>query len=460
MMTERMKMIRGRASAAGPRRSKRAAALCACLMALGFAAAPAATAQAATAQAAKDEEIDPGPPVPRVIEPLPVPSPPPDPADPSWLRYREGLALFDDKRFGEALDAFKKAIEARVLRSDEAVASIDDALADSEAKKAGNSIASLVELFAARDLVASELAVVRAQSAGSLLKEMALLRARRVSGMLDAFMRSAKLVIEARGGSRIGDSLSALRAAAASMRHYPEAEYALGRIFLTEGEFDLAEIQFRRALDMGESLDVPSDRYAMLDALAELYRARGKTRDFELALREVADEATLFSKKQDGLRNAMERTLSRDGFDKFMLLYRVEESFARAACSKLGRLYLEAGRPLATIYLATAVNISLTEAIARIRTREPGYAYSSLADLLVRIEADAALGRYAISSGLYEDLLLLGEALAAGGSRDSARGVWRPLAAAGASGSWGRDAQAALARPAGLAGPYPKPAAP
>ncbi len=445
---------RGLSGRAAPR-----AALWACLAALCLVAAPKAAAQA-SATTAVDEVPEPRPPVPRVIEPLPVPPPPPDPADPSWIRYREGLALFDDKRFGEALDAFRKAIEARVARSEEAVAGIDAALADPEAGKAQDSIKALLELLASRDLIASELAALRTRSGGSLLTEMSLLRAHRTSGMLDAFLRSAKLVIDQRGGSRIGDSLSALRAASASMRHYPEAEYALGRIFLTEGEFDLAEIQFRRALDMGESLDVPSDRYAMLAELAELYRARDRTRDYELALREVADEAELFSKRQEGLRNSMERTLSRDGFDKFMLLYRVEEGFARAACSKLGRLYLEAGRPLATIYLATAANIGLTEAIARIRSGEPGYAYSSLSDLLGRIEADPALARYAISGGLYGDLVLLGEALATGGARASARGIWLPLADSGASGSWGKAARAALARPAGAAGPYPKPATP
>lgn len=434
----------------GARRALLAAALCAVASFGAFAS------EGGGEKKAEGEGAPVGPPPPRLVAPLPIPPLPPDPTDPSWLRYREGLALFDEKRFGEALDAFKKAIEAREARSAEALEAIDEALADKEASKAKGSTRALVELLASRDLVASELERVRAEAGGSLLKEMSLLRARRVSGLLDAFLRAARLVVDQRGGTRVGDSLASLRDAAASMRYYPEAEYALGRIFLAEGEVALAEIQFRRALDSSESLDVPADRYAMLEALAETYRASGKARDYELALREIADDSSLFQKKQEALRLAMERTLARDGIEKFMLLYRVEDRFARSSFSRLGRYYLESGRPLATIYLAAAVDAGLTEAIATLRAKEPGYSYTSVVDLLASIAADRALSRHAASGGLYEDMLLLGEALAMGGAGEPARGIWRLLASPRAPSPWGAEAAIALARPAGARGPYPK----
>jgi len=413
----------------------------------------------AAEKAAEGEGAPVGPPPPRIVAPLPTLPPPPDPADPSWLRYREGLALFDERRFGEALDSFKKAIEARQDRSAEALAAIDAALDSAEAAAAKGSIRALVERLAASDLIASEIDRIRSQAGGSLLKEMNLLRSRKVSGLLDAFMRAARVVIDQRGGARVGDSLEALRDAAASMRYYPEAEYALGRIFLAEGEAELSRLQFRRALDMTESLDVRDDKYTMLENLAETYRAGALARDYELALREIADEARIFAKEGENLRLAMERTLMRDGIDKFMLLYRVEDRFARSACSGLGRHYLESGRPLAVIYLATAVNIALTEAIAARKVKEPGYAYSNLAELLAAIAADRELSRHAGEGGLYSDMILLGEALAVNGARDSARGIWRYLASPRAPEPWGAEAVAALARPAGKVGPYLRPQA-
>ncbi|HOX32844.1 MAG TPA: hypothetical protein PLB91_10955 [Spirochaetales bacterium] len=392
------------------------------------------------------------PPVPRLVVPLPAPPAPPTPADPSWLLYEEGRALYGEKRFGEALQSFKKAVEARAARSDEAVARIDAALADKDAGRAQGSIRALVGLLASRDLVSSELARIRAEAGGSLLKEMSAIASRRVSGLLDSFLRAAKLVVEQRGGARIGDSLAALRAEAAAMRYYPEAEMAIGRIYRAEGELGLAELQIRRALDLAASLDVPEDRYAMLEELAEVYRAEDRLRDYELALREVADEAELFGKRQEYLRLAMERTLARDGIDKFMTLYRVEDAFARSACSKLGELYLRNGRTVAVIYLAAAVNMALTRQIAGIREKEPGFAYRDLRGLLGRIGSDAALSRYAEDSGLYRDMVNLGEALARGGNRESARELWSAVAQARGAGAQAAAARAALARPALAAG--------
>jgi hypothetical protein len=285
---------------------------------------------------------------------------------------------------------------------------------------------------------------------------MSLIEERRPSGVLEGFIRAARLVLAQRGGRRVGDSLAALEREAAALRYYPEAEYAIGKIYLAEAELGLAELQIRRAVDMAESLDVPAEKGAMLEELAEVYRAAGKDRDYELVLREVADTAELFSKRQEFLRVAMERTLTRDGFDKFMMLYRIDEGFARSAYSKLGYYYLERGRPLAVMYLAASVNIALSDTIAAIRAREPGFVYSDIRNLLGRIAADPKISRYARESGLYRDMTLLGESLALVGARDSSRGIWRALAATKDAAPWDAAAAEALARPAGAPGPYPK----
>jgi tetratricopeptide (TPR) repeat protein len=428
---------------------RRAAAFC-----LALAAAVGAYAE----KKSEEEAQVTGPPPPRVVAPLPLPPPPPDPTDPSWLNYREGRDLFEAKRFGEALDAFRKAIDARAERSAEAVQRIDAALARAaEAAQAKGSLRALVELLAARDLIDSDLERVRSASGGSLVKEMSLIAERRPSSVLDAFIKATKLVLAEAGGKRVGDSLAELKTAALSMRYYPEAEYAIGRIYLAEGELSLAELQIRRAIDMSESLDVPAERYTMLEELAEIYRTSSREREYETTLREIADCAGLFAKKQEFLRTAMERTLARDGIDKFMLLYRLDETFARSAFSKLGAQYIENGRPLAVIYLAAAVNTSLTEIISALRERDSGYAYSTITDALERTAADRELSRYAKESGLYRDMYLLGEALAAGGSRDSARGIWKAIAAIQESAPWDIEAKNALARPPEAPGPYSKP---
>jgi hypothetical protein len=140
-------------------------------------------------------------------------------------------------------------------------------------------------------------------------------------------------------------------------------------------------------------------------------------------------------------RNAMERILANQGFDKFMALYRIEEKFALTAWSSLGALYLEAGRPLAVIYLAASVNALLTREIEAIRVDSPGYSYTGLGDLAARILADKELARFAREKGLWRDLVRLGEALSATGNRETAREIWSAVSKApGDTELWGRRA--------------------
>jgi hypothetical protein len=139
----------------------------------------------------------------------------------------------------------------------------------------------------------------------------------------------------------------------------------------------------------------------------------------------------------------MERTLSSLGFDRFMSMYRIDDATAAAAWSALGALYLKDGRPLATIYLASAANAKLTRLIQDIRLDEPGYEFESLAGLVDRILASGERAGYASSSGLWEDLVLLGRALSKDGSRDSAKEIW--AVAAKAPRPWGTMASQELA---------------
>ena len=183
----------------------------------------------------------------------------------------------------------------------------------------------------------------------------------------------------------------------------------------------------------------------MFESLAELYKSRDDLKDYESTLREIADSSDLFATKDEYYRNSMERMLGRRGFDTFMKLFRIEQSYPISSYSKLGELYLDAGRPIATLYLAAAVNACLTREIREIRIDEPGYEYSGLVDLASRIVANGDMEAYAIQARLWKDLVLLGESLTTSGDRDTARALWTIVAKTQKSESWGKKAAEDLA---------------
>ena len=389
----------------------------------------------------------PQPPQPRVIELFTNQPLPPRETDPSWMLYQEGVKLYGEKRLGESLDLLKKAVEKRSELFARCAADVDAALSAKEAKKAKDSLAMLLKLLAARDLIPQDLEAIRSKSGGSIVAEMRLLRETSPSTPLRGLVDAALLVVEERGVEGFGDSLAALRKEVENLGHYPEAEFMIGKIYLAEGEQRLAELQFLRACDMGESLEVPDERYAMLAALADIYKTNGDMKSYETTLRDVSDSSDLFSAKDDYYRDSMERTLGERGIDKFMLMYRVDQIYPIHAYAALGKMYLGDGRRIATIYLAAATNAILTRSIAEIRIDEPGYEYAGLRDILARISSDPEMAEFASGLDLWQDLLLLGKALARSGYRESAREIWSAMKAADTPQPLKRRAAEALSQP-------------
>ena len=404
------------------------------------------SALGAVAEGSKEVVVPVGPPQPRTVEPFQAQPLPPRTTDPSWLLFQDGVRLFGERRFGESLVVFKKSVDTRASLFDRASADIAAATATKEAVKAKDSLSELVKLLAARDVLPRDFEAIRGRSGDSLITEMGLLREKAPSGPLRGLIDATLLVVEERGLSRVGDSIDALKRAASDLGHYPEAEFWMARIYLAEGESCLAELRMLHAYDMRASLELGDDRFAMLEALAGIYKSQGNLKDYELRLREIADASELFASKDEYYRNSMERTLAAQGFDRFMSLFRVQEIHAIAAYSGLGSFYLEAGRPIAVIYLAAAVNAVLTREIAAIRIDVPGYAYIGLQDLVVKIMADKDRARFASDSGLWRDIFSLGEALAATGNRETARELWSVMASLpGMADPWGKRAASALA---------------
>ncbi len=379
-----------------------------------------------------------------------------DGLDQAWLEYRNGRRLFDERRFGEALESFKKATEFRKARFTEAAEGIRVIIArPGLSVRPRDSLSALIETLALNDIIKSDLESIKEKSGGSLLKEVEYLSTRSLSFEFLSFLGSVDAVYRRIGSAAIGNSIQILQTKAAQLQSYPEAEFWIGKAFLAEGETRLAELQFRRALDSSEVMEVPQDRFLVAESLAEVYRAEGRMKDYETALRDVADSSELFSKSKANLRSAIERTLAGEGFDTFMGLYRLGEEFPLGAYSKLGAFYLENGRPVAAIYLAASANIVLTKALAAIRSGEPDYAYPGLAQMLAKIDSDSEARRYVRGTELYRDLVLLGEALSAEGYRENAKDIWRAVAERAGIEPWNRRAAEDFARPASALPRFP-----
>lgn len=364
--------------------------------------------------------------------------------DPSRDLFESGKRLFAARRFGEALLAFRTAVDDRRTRYAEAGKAVDAILAEKDTAKARDSLSALFRNLAKEDLIDADLAKIEKKASGSLRTEAELLRPRRLStkfaDLLDAFL----LVTDRRPAASLKDSLKALSLSCEELKAYPEAELWIGKVYLAEGEQRLAELQFQRAYTMRASLDIAGERFAMLEELAALYKTGKDMRSFEACLSEIAQADPLFGEKRGYLRTAMESILGRSGLDMFLKLYRAETGPWTRAERELGEFYLESGRPQAIIYLAVAADANVTAVMRRIVERDPSWEYSDLASFLDKASRDRELMSYLEAEEFGKTLHELGLALDSGGHRESARGIWKVLAQRAELEPWNRSSAKAF----------------
>jgi hypothetical protein len=349
--------------------------------------------------------------------------------EPAWLSLERGKRLYNNKDFGGAFMAFELAVISRREAFQSAAQRLDQVMATPTAKSAGDSIRRILAAFAAEDFIQRDYAAMVAASQGSLRRLLNTMLGQKISDSHRAFITVILQVLEYRPESAMEDSAALLVRQVRLLSRYPEAEYWKGRVFMVEGELGLAEFQFRRADDWRESLENPGERLTILYSLLDLYEARSEMVAWEETIRILRADDQI---EQDPfLRDAMMTTLRNPGFDRFMLLYRIDATGSLDANRRWAEFLLDRGRQNADLYAAVAVNMVLTRAIAMIRSRDSSYMWAGLEDFLARANNRNEVASYLREQDLNRMLLVLADAMYIANARQNALVLWRSVSDSG-----------------------------
>ncbi len=247
-----------------------------------------------------------------------------------------------------------------------------------------------------------------------------------------------------------GDAVRMFRRAIEQGGPYPEAEAAIGEVYLVEGSLNLAERQFQRAIRQRGALAVPEDEFLLWYRLAEVYELLENPHAYELALREIVERDERYvSEEYSGEREGYRRVIREEGLDRLLVLYRQPDDFARKAHALLGEHYLRTGSYGRAVEHLLFANIKiLTELIEVERERDPGYEFTTVAGLLDRVEQRREMREYIGETGLYRAIYYLGSALYSDDpSLAGSRAIWEIVAEREAAGDWARRAAEQIADP-------------
>jgi Tetratricopeptide repeat len=248
---------------------------------------------------------------------------------------------------------------------------------------------------------------------------------------------------------KFGTALEFFRASIERGGETPEADMWIGRVFEEEGELDLAEDQYNRALANKGQFLIPDESVEILYDLARIYDNTNSWGKYEVTLKRIVTMDTQFTSATDeGTRQAMVRILENDGLDKLLLLYRLDDKKTQDAHSQLGTFDYRTGRYQdAILNLMFSALTIFSSVMERYASENPDWEFTSAADLFAQAKSNPDVSRYLAGSGVFHDLYYLANALYANGKPIRATAIWRLIVQWSPHDTWYRQAVGQIRNP-------------
>ena len=371
-------------------------------------------------------------------------------AVPWWLSLEYGKQKFRGGDYGAALMLFEDARRDRRVMYELMEKDLIAFLSIGEVRRLGDSLEKVEQFAKERYYI----------SAASALDEL--------------FYRIPK--------STFKNSALAALAAFEGLQNFPEAEYWIGEVYRVEGELPLALEQYRRAFDMRGSFEDPGFVITLQYKIASVRGSRQENNEMETVLLSIINKNdTLWSDSDKAVkslaneevlsqnlrtqgvyvqgvsvpyneasasfaRTGMTKALENNGVNRFLELFRYNNTSVEQAHRLLGFYYVVRGRA-AQPHLMFSFLIQNTVVIEEIRKRKYDFSFTTLSALMEEINKSALLLSYINEVEYFKTAYYLGSSLFRNGHTSAAIGLWTFLAAQPQAGEWHNRAVMQLRNP-------------
>jgi tetratricopeptide (TPR) repeat protein len=336
---------------------------------------------------------------------------------PYWYSLEQGKFYFRNSDYGKALIAFEDARRDRKTMYSQMEQDIINLLSIPEVRYLGDSLERVENYIAERYLV----------NVAAALQEL--------------YYRYPKESLE-------GSANKALEQMG-RLKDFPEAEYWIGEIFRIEGELGVALEQYQKAHAQREFLENPSFDIEILYRIVDILKIRQDYIEMEKRAIEILEQDTLwFGDSGIITKNAMLRILENEGMNRFLTIYRYNNSIVERAHRLLGLYYYASGRyNRATEHLMFAFLIQNTVLIEELIHNQYDFTFSTLNNLVVEVTKKPILVKYMEDTDYYKTLYYLGASLYGNGKTIPAQQFWVFLSNRSGIGEWSGRARSQLRNP-------------
>lgn len=234
---------------------------------------------------------------------------------------------------------------------------------------------------------------------------------------------------------------------------YPEADFLLGKLYMIEGEYALAEHFYALAYEGRRYLDIPDVQFDILADFAELYKLTGDNEKYESVLLILASQDDKYRQNNNpsafisAVASAVKRGMDAD---KLFFLYRSDNYKTLSVWYRLTAYYDSFDlndRAFETALLFCITAVSRADSI--IKSRDMDYTYAGVRALLHKIQLYGDINEWAAKYKLWESFYLLGKTAQKAGYASFAAEIFSAVAAESPERTWTVLAQEALSAAAG-----------
>jgi tetratricopeptide (TPR) repeat protein len=204
----------------------------------------------------------------------------------------------------------------------------------------------------------------------------------------------------------------------------PDAHMWLGYIFEQEGEYLLAEKQYKNALENRNQLYILDDEFTIMYKLADIYEITDQYGQYEKILLEIIGQDAEY-RNSFRLQYAMVDVLKERGVDKLFELYRYDENRFNKARTDLGIFYYKTGRfTEAENNLIFPVMSAVTTGFDYIYEKTANYDFNNIRLHIANMNNIPELEVYLEKNEFFMALYYLAAALYGDSNEDTARELW------------------------------------
>jgi tetratricopeptide (TPR) repeat protein len=338
---------------------------------------------------------------------------------PWWYTLEQGKLYFRSGSYGDALMAFEDARRARLAQFTRMEQDLILLLSSPDVRRFGDSL-EYVEWYIAER---------RETAAAAALSEL--------------FYRIPKTSL--RGSvTRALEELDRLKS-------YPEADYWLGETYRAEGELALALRQYERALNQRSLFENPGFDLEILYKIIDIHRILQNYQEMEKQAKEIIEGTGASGIPRDSfwggnssnqIRAAMARILDNEGVNRFLTLYRHNNTATEKAHRLLGFFYYASSRYSPAVeHLMFAFLIQNSVLIEEVIRREFDFTFTNLENLMGYVRSRPELQAFLEETEYYRTMYYLASALYATGKNIPSGQLWSFLARSGNTGEWGERAR-------------------